>query len=731
MKKFKGLGKWSLLLAVLLLHQSVSLQGASAAWEVFTDRPGGNLPGTPFPVHDKEAFVAVTECENACKNNSECRAYTYVKPGIQGPDGYCWLKNDVPAPIKNECCTSGVVRPKTDADRCNNYAATAIEQNQSNIVWECGHVGPQWSSTYKQHYDWCMTVPASTADAETAERHNLLSKCWTGPPSTSGDLSAFDWCYSIDKVSGTITFYPIIKNVGLNDWKSKKDGYYAIGAEVNSVLSERKYPLPPYPYWFLKRDETSKLEGIALPFHPNNQYRVINPWVLSHPEDVNQGNNSHAGLKGLYEGTEFEKNHELVIYDCQACPQITNIPIPNFSGTIITEKMKPVMGKKNVLVILWDPHRPSYPAPKKEDIEKILFAPSNSAKDWFLQNSWGKVDLVNAGVLGWYDAPQDKQGDHYWDNLNHQNKYNDGWLSGHVEKWADAVRRAAADFNFKAYDANKDGKVTRDELIILIIIPQKDSFGTALQHAVGKQFPVVEPLKVQGDLEIPEIVEWYSGIPVDWGTAVHELAHQILGTPDMYFTGPWPYAAAVYSNSDASWAGAVHISGPEKLKLGWLNYKVGIPSGNYSLKAVETSNEALILYNPKRGLDEYYLIENRWRGASYDAGDPHGYAGIPMDGIAIWHVIENPQVFNKVTPFPPTGVLGEWGRLGIRLIRANGGTPWDDTKALFNKKGTTISDLTSPARLLWLDGTPSGFGVKLLSDAGTEVQLEVTITCPY
>lgn len=410
------------------------------------------------------------------------------------------------------------------------------------------------------------------------------------------------------------------------------------------------------------------------------------------------------------------------------CPPITNVP--NFAGTIITEKMKPVSGKKNVLAILWDPHRPKDPAPNKADIVNVLFGSSNSVKDWFIQNSGGKVDLVNTGVLGWYDAPLEKQGEHYWDEVGHkQGKYNDGFLSGHVEKWTDAIKRAANDFNFKAYDANNDGKITRDELAIIVVIPQVAPFGTAGKKVMNKQTPSYEPLMVQG-VQITEIVEWYSGIPVSFGTAAHELAHQILNTPDMYFKGAWPYAAAVYSNSDASLAGAVHISGPEKLKLGWLNYNVAMQSGIYSLKGVETSNSALILYNPNRGLDEYFLIENRWRGTSYDAGGFHGYKGLPMDGIAIWHVIENPAVFDLVTPFPPTGVKGEWGRLGIRLIRANGGTPLVDAKALFNQKGIIVSDLTSPAQLIWLDGTRSGFEVKLLSDPGPEVQMKVTITCP-
>jgi M6 family metalloprotease-like protein len=409
-----------------------------------------------------------------------------------------------------------------------------------------------------------------------------------------------------------------------------------------------------------------------------------------------------------------------------ACPPITNIP--NFAGTIVTEKMKPISGKRHVLAILWDPQRPDHPAPSKQDIDQLLFETTKSIKDWFKQNSGGKLEMVRAGVLGWYKA--DKEAKHYWEETASKDPYDkdgDGFLEGHVEKWTEAIKKAAKDFNFAAYDFNKDGKLTPDELGIFIIIPQNtgDGFG---RGTAGKQYPKFEPLKVQG-VEIPWIVEWYAGYPPAFNVAAHELGHLVLNSPDMYIYGDWPYSAIIYSMMDRD-KGTAHIDPVEKLKLGWLNWKVATQSGVYTLKDIETHNEALILCHPQRGTDEYFIIENRWRGSSYDAGVPKVGQGIPMDGIGIWHVIENPQVFNKVGPFPMPVAQGDWGRRGILLIRANGGTPLDDTKALFNKTGTIISDRTSPAQLLWLDGTRTCFGVKLLSDAGPEVQLEVTITCP-
>ncbi len=47
-------------------------------------------------------------CMAACEKDAKCRAYTYVKPGVQGKKARCWLKSGVPKPKKNKCCISGV-----------------------------------------------------------------------------------------------------------------------------------------------------------------------------------------------------------------------------------------------------------------------------------------------------------------------------------------------------------------------------------------------------------------------------------------------------------------------------------------------------------------------------------------------------------------------------------------------------------------------------------------------
>jgi PAN domain len=97
------------LLACLGLAAASALPAPAAAQSRFftfernIDRPGRDImPGAPSP--DAAA------CSFACQASNQCRAFTFVRPGIQGPFGMCWLKNAVPRAVRNTCCTSGVRR---------------------------------------------------------------------------------------------------------------------------------------------------------------------------------------------------------------------------------------------------------------------------------------------------------------------------------------------------------------------------------------------------------------------------------------------------------------------------------------------------------------------------------------------------------------------------------------------------------------------------------------------
>lgn len=66
------------------------------------DRPGSDYKD--FDLASADAFL----CLEACVAEAECRAWTYVRPGVQGDKPRCWLKNEVPAQNPDPCCISGV-----------------------------------------------------------------------------------------------------------------------------------------------------------------------------------------------------------------------------------------------------------------------------------------------------------------------------------------------------------------------------------------------------------------------------------------------------------------------------------------------------------------------------------------------------------------------------------------------------------------------------------------------
>ena len=54
------------------------------------DLPGGDL--TSFNLSEARP----NWCGHHCAQNSACKSYTYVPPGVQGPLARCWLKSSVP-----------------------------------------------------------------------------------------------------------------------------------------------------------------------------------------------------------------------------------------------------------------------------------------------------------------------------------------------------------------------------------------------------------------------------------------------------------------------------------------------------------------------------------------------------------------------------------------------------------------------------------------------------------
>ena len=120
--------RWPIL---FVLFASPLLAADPSGLEQATNRPGGDYRNFDM------AAPNPSDCQAACKADPECRAFTYVKPGVQGPQARCWLKNDVPPAHRDPNCVSGVTVRAPDTGCGNCVATTCASACKGAIVLLC------------------------------------------------------------------------------------------------------------------------------------------------------------------------------------------------------------------------------------------------------------------------------------------------------------------------------------------------------------------------------------------------------------------------------------------------------------------------------------------------------------------------------------------------------------------------------------------------------------------
>src|SRR3954451_4065548 len=111
-------GKW--LGGVLLLIIALPAMPAAAqtqSREDSTDRPGRDYKNFDLNLPSPGTFGGPEDvCRETCQRDDQCKTWTFVKAGVQGPKPRCWLKNAIPAARANTCCVSGVPVRSLEAD---------------------------------------------------------------------------------------------------------------------------------------------------------------------------------------------------------------------------------------------------------------------------------------------------------------------------------------------------------------------------------------------------------------------------------------------------------------------------------------------------------------------------------------------------------------------------------------------------------------------------------------
>ena len=60
---------------------------------------------------------------------------------------------------------------------CNEYANQAVISAMQNRSYGCGFTGLRWSSSYRVHYSWCITVPQPVSLQERLARQAGIKSC--------------------------------------------------------------------------------------------------------------------------------------------------------------------------------------------------------------------------------------------------------------------------------------------------------------------------------------------------------------------------------------------------------------------------------------------------------------------------------------------------------------------------------------------------------------------------
>jgi hypothetical protein len=122
MKKGMGISILCMVFLIgLLVSGAFAVMMGTTAWEENTNRPGMD--------YKQMEVQTIEQCQNACKADQQCKSFTLVKPmNLQSSTAAkCMLKNGVPTPQTDKCCTSGL---KTSAQASNPLQAQQKSQQQ-------------------------------------------------------------------------------------------------------------------------------------------------------------------------------------------------------------------------------------------------------------------------------------------------------------------------------------------------------------------------------------------------------------------------------------------------------------------------------------------------------------------------------------------------------------------------------------------------------------------------
>ncbi|MCK5292057.1 MAG: hypothetical protein KAR39_08600 [Thermoplasmata archaeon] len=366
-------------------------------------------------------------------------------------------------------------------------------------------------------------------------------------------------------------------------------------------------------------------------------------------------------------------------------------------------------------------------------IENQIFGPRPSMNDYFNETSYNQFWFEHSGHFTWITSwddpltPEDESTRAYWKS------FADPVYRGGTFYMHGLISLDKAGFDFAPFDLNIDGEISMGRELAYLIIPARetDSRGGATRTMPDT---VIDGKTVKGrGCAVSDDSPWIA-------LYAHELGHQTLGLPDYYTIKPKNIGLfslmgySGYTNGSGSWwtpIGPHHLDPYSKLKSGWYPGTVVTSDGFYDIDDAETNDVAYILHDPANGKEEYFMVENRWKGTSYDNAaalipamvpplPPAAQAAnIPDQGLLVWHVDETRNWNGSETGGYPK----------VNLSRRD----LTNAKAAFNGDDPDYYDFwdgSAPVNSNWNGGADSKTGVWCVSDAGPTMRAWLDVPGP-
>ncbi|CAK8712762.1 MAG: M6 family metalloprotease domain-containing protein [Candidatus Electronema aureum] len=263
---------------------------------------------------------------------------------------------------------------------------------------------------------------------------------------------------------------------------------------------------------------------------------------------------------------------------------------------------------------------------------------TGSVKDYYLENSWGKLNL-DVTAAGPYIASNSMA---YYGADSGASKFPRA-----RDLINEAVNAADTDVNYADFDNDNDGVVDG----VYVIFAGYGQEAGASTDTIWSHAWAIDPVELDG-----KIVYSYSCSPelrgnsgagiTRIGVICHEFGH-VMGAPDFYDTdyetggeyegtGRWDLmAGGTWNNSGAT--PAHHNGFTKSYYYKWTSMIELVPDREVSMPKIET-NEAVYSYaSPTAG--EYWVLENR-QLSGFDSS-------LPGHGLLVYHVDENNIIKNE------------------------------------------------------------------------------------